>query len=118
MATGLASALNNQNVLQKNPDTIQAEDQWVVDAETQQNENLARIKVMKAVTCITNLEDAINCLKTRIDDYKALVVSTMLETEHEQLQEAGVSTSVNTNFSVAHLYKYSTYVTIHVCVHT
>ena len=107
----IESALNKQQASEKSPDEIEEE-------EAQQKEKLARDKAQEKAV-ITQLEDAINRLKTCIDHHIAVVMSDLpvgaiLEIKHEKLKEAGVSISVSMNFFIEH----SSIVHIYTCMCT
>lgn len=95
------TSLNNKEVQkasQENPDINKEKDRLLAEfaaSKARLKEKLARVKAQ--VKAITQLEDAMNTLEACIDNHRAIVMSDLpvgpiLETEHEQLKEAGVST--------------------------
>ena len=112
----IESALNKQQVSQKSLDRTE-EEVIKLAARAQQKEKLARDKAQEKAV-IMQLEDAINKLKTCIDDHRAVVMSDLpvgaiLEIKHEKLKEAGVSICISahelyyrTLFHCTYLYMY------------
>ena len=99
--TVIGSALNKdevQKASQENPDISEEKDRLLAEfsaSKARLQEKLARVKAQ--VKAVTQLEDAINRLEACIDDHRAIMMSDLpvgaiLETEHEKLKEAGVST--------------------------
>ena len=97
----IGSALNKEEVQkasQENPDINEEKERLLAKfaaSKARLKEKLARVKVQ--VKAVTQLEDAINTLEACIDNHRAIVMSDLpvgaiLETEHEKLKEAGVST--------------------------
>ena len=110
------TALNKEEVQkasQENPDINEEKDRLLAEfaaSKARLKEKLARVKAQ--VKAVTELEDAINRLEACINDHRAIVMSDLpvgpiLETEHEKLKEAGVSTSLNLRYlmySYIHMY--------------